>query len=124
MRLLQPSSNIQLSKKNPDQFLKRTCRILRTGFGQPSIFNADAVVQELLGQGKSLRDAREGGTSGCVEIGAFGKENYNLTGYFNLVKVLRSPCTMGLTRARGNRSACKAAPLPISPASSRIYECL
>ena len=88
MRLLQPSSNIQLSKKNPDQFLKRTCRILRTGFGQPSIFNADAVVQELLGQGKSLRDARSGGTSGCVETGAFGKENYNLTGYFNLVKVL------------------------------------
>ena len=88
MHLLQPSSNIQLSKKNPDQFLKRTCRILRTGFGQPSIFNADAVVQELLGQGKSLRDARSGGTSGCVETGAFGKENYNLTGYFNLVKVL------------------------------------
>ena len=39
-------------------------------------------------QGKSLVDARCGGTSGCVETGAFGKENYNLTGYFNLTKVL------------------------------------
>ena len=38
--------------------------------------------------GKTLVDARNGGSSGCVEVGAFGKENYNLTGYFNLPKVL------------------------------------
>ena len=29
-----------------------------------------------------------GAHSGCVEVGAFGKENYNLTGYFNMPKVL------------------------------------
>lgn len=88
MRLLQPSSNIQLSKKNHDRFLRRACEIVRKGWGQPSIFNADAVVQELLRQGKSLADARAGGTSGCVETGAFGKEAYILTGYLNLVKIL------------------------------------
>ncbi len=88
MRLVQPSSSIQVSKKNPDRFIKRAARIIRTGFGQPSIFNTDVVVQELIRQGKSLFDARCGGTSGCVETGAFGKENYNLTGYFNLPKVL------------------------------------
>ena len=52
MRLLQPSSSIQVSKKNPDRFVKRAARIIRTGFGQPSIFNADVVVQELIRQGK------------------------------------------------------------------------
>jgi len=88
MRLLQPSTSIQVSKKNPDQFIKRAAKIIRTGFGQPSVFNADAIVQELLRMGKSLADARNGGSSGCVEIGAFGKENYNLTGYFNIPKVL------------------------------------
>ena len=88
MRLLQPSSNIQLSKKNPDRFLKRACEIVRKGWGQPSIFNADLVVEELIRQGKRLEDAREGGTSGCVETGAFGREAYILTGYFNLPKVL------------------------------------
>lgn len=46
------------------------------------------VIEELLRQGKSLADARAGGTSGCVETGAFGKEAYILTGYFNLPKVL------------------------------------
>ena len=53
MRLLQPSSNLQLSKKNPDRFLKRGLEIVRKGWGQPSIFNADMVVEELLRQGKS-----------------------------------------------------------------------
>jgi trans-4-hydroxy-L-proline dehydratase len=88
MRLLQPSSNLQLSKKNPDRFLKKAAEIIQTGFGQPSIFNADAVVQEMVRAGKNIVDARNGGTSGCVETGAFGKENYNLTGYFNIPKVL------------------------------------
>ncbi len=88
MRLLQPSSNLQLSKKNPDQFLKKGCEIIRKGWGQPSIFNADMVVAELVRQGKAVEDARCGGTSGCVEAGAFGKESYILTGYFNLPKVI------------------------------------
>jgi trans-4-hydroxy-L-proline dehydratase len=88
MRLLQPSSNIQLSRRSPDRFLTRALEIVRAGWGQPSIFNADLVVEELLRQGKSLGDARAGGTSGCVETGAFGKEAYILTGYFNLPKVL------------------------------------
>lgn len=88
MRILQPSSMVQVSKKSPQQFLKRTALITKTGFGQPSYFNTDAIVQELLRQGKSLEDARNGGASGCVETGAFGNESYILTGYFNLNKVL------------------------------------
>ncbi len=88
MRLLQPSSMVQISKKNPDAFLHRALEIVRTGFGQPSLFNSEAIVAELLRQGKSLADARRGGASGCVETGAFGRESYILTGYFNLVKVL------------------------------------
>ncbi len=87
MRLLQPSSMIQVSKKNPDRFVKRAARIIKTGFGQPSVFNTDTIIQELLNQGKSLVDARNGGASGCVETGAFGTESYILTGYFNLTKI-------------------------------------
>ncbi|MGD8539368.1 MAG: pyruvate formate lyase family protein, partial [Candidatus Aminicenantes bacterium] len=96
MRILQPSSMVQISKKTPDSFLKRTLRILKTGFGQPSIFNTDAIIQELVRQGKSIEDARDGGASGCVETGAFGKENYNLTGYFNLPKVFEITLNNGV----------------------------
>lgn len=88
MRLVQPSSMVQLSKRNPERFLKRAIHIIKTGFGQPSVFNTDAIVQELVRQGKSIEDARCGGASGCVESGAFGKEAYILTGYLNLPKVL------------------------------------
>jgi pyruvate formate-lyase/glycerol dehydratase family glycyl radical enzyme len=88
MRLLQPSSMVQISRRNPDNYLLRALRIVRTGFGQPSLFNTEAIIEELLRQGKSIEDARNGGASGCVETGAFGKESYILTGYFNLTKIL------------------------------------
>lgn len=87
MRLLQPSSMVQISKKNPDFFVQRAVKITKTGFGQPSMFNTDAIVQQLVRQGKSVEDARNGGASGCVESGAFGTEAYFLTGYFNLAKI-------------------------------------
>lgn len=88
MRLLQPSSNVQISRKTPRKFLKRACEISRKGWGQPAFYNTEAIIQELLNAGKSIEDARRGGSSGCVETGAFGNEAYILTGYFNLPKIL------------------------------------
>ncbi len=101
MRILQPSSMVQISKKNSDRFLKRALKIIKTGFGQPSIFNTDEIIQELTRQGKSIIDARNGGSSGCVETGAFGKESYILTGYFNLVKVLEITLNNGIDPRTG-----------------------
>jgi trans-4-hydroxy-L-proline dehydratase len=103
MHLLQPSSNIQLSRKSPDAFLRHTLRVVRKGYGFPSIFNADSVVEEQLRQGKTLADARAGGCSGCVEVGAFGKEAYILTGYFNLVKLLEIALHNGVDPVSGER---------------------
>jgi formate C-acetyltransferase len=103
MHLLQPSSNLQLSRKNPDAFLKRGLEIVSEGWGQPSIFNADMVVEELLRQGKQIQDARCGGISGCVETGAFGKEAYILTGYFNLPKVLEVTLNNGVDPCTGKK---------------------
>lgn len=87
MKLLQPSSNVQISRKTPQDFLKKACAISRKGWGQPAFYNTDAIVQELLNAGKTIEDARKGGTSGCVETGAFGNEAYILTGYFNIPKI-------------------------------------
>jgi formate C-acetyltransferase len=103
MHLLQPSTNVQLSRKSPDHFLKHTLRVVSKGYGFPSIFNTDAVVQEQLRQGKTLEDARAGGCSGCVEVGAFGKEAYILTGYFNLPKVFEITLHNGVDPLTGKQ---------------------
>ena len=103
MHLLQPSNNIQLSRKNPDRFLQAALKVIRKGYGFPSIFNSDAVVEELVRQGKTVEDAREGGTSGCVEAGAFGKEAFILTGYFNLPKMLELALHNGVDPRTGEQ---------------------
>lgn len=101
MQLLQPSSNVQISKKTPKRFLKRACEISREGWGQPAFYNTEAIVQELLNAGKTIEDARRGGTSGCVETGAFGNEAYILTGYFNLPKILELTLFNGYDKVSG-----------------------
>jgi formate C-acetyltransferase len=101
MRLLQPSSMVQVSKKNPDHYIRRFLQIIKTGYGQPSVFNTDAIIQEMLRVGKSIEDARNGGASGCVETGAFGKEAYILTGYFNMPKVLEITLNNGIDPRTG-----------------------
>jgi formate C-acetyltransferase len=103
MHLLQPSTNVQVSGETSDEVLEHALRVIRKGYGFPSLFNADAVVREQLRQGKTIEDARAGGCSGCVEVGAFGKEAYILTGYFNLVKVLQLALHDGLDPRTGRQ---------------------
>jgi trans-4-hydroxy-L-proline dehydratase len=104
MHLLQPQANIQLSRCTNEEFLAAACKVIRRGRGYPSVFNADGVVEQLVRMGKSLEDAREGGTSGCVETGAFGKEAYILTGYLNLPKILELALHDGVDPRSGLRA--------------------
>ena len=118
MRLLQPSSMIQVSKKNPDKFIRKAVDIIKTGFGQPSVFNTDALVQEMLRAGKDVKDARNGGCSGCVETGAFGTEAYILTGYFNLPKILELTLNDGFDK----RTNMQLGPHTGNPADFKSYD--
>ncbi|MBN2271673.1 MAG: hypothetical protein JXN61_13725, partial [Sedimentisphaerales bacterium] len=103
MRLTQPSACVQVSKKNPDRFLRRACEVIRAGFGQPSVFNTDVIIQEMLQDGKTLTDARTGGPSGCVTVSSFGKESCTLTGYINWPKILELACNDGIDPNTGIR---------------------
>ncbi len=103
MHMVQPSNNVQISVRTPDAFLKHALRVVRMGYGFPSVFNADAVVREQVRMGKSLEDARAGGCSGCVETGAFGKEAYILTGYVSLPKILELALHDGTDPVTGRR---------------------
>jgi formate C-acetyltransferase len=101
LHLLQPQPSVHISSKTPDRFLKAATRVIRKGYGYPSVFNTDAVIMEQLRVGKSVEDAREGGTSGCIETGAFGKEAYILTGYLNIPKILEVTLNNGADQLTG-----------------------
>jgi formate C-acetyltransferase len=101
LRLLQPQCNIQVSARTPDSVLKKAARVVRHGMGYPSFFNADVVIEEQMRVGKTLEDAREGGTSGCIETGCAGKEAYLLHGYLNTPKVLELALNDGIDKMTG-----------------------
>lgn len=103
LHILQPGCSVHISSKTPDKLLHAATRVIRQGHGFPSVFNPDVYVLELLRQGKSLRDAREGGCSGCIEVGAFGKEAYLLTGYLNVPKILEVTLNNGIDPVTGTR---------------------
>lgn len=103
LQLLQPQANLQVSEVTPDRLLRTACSVIRRGSGYPSLFNADEVVAAQIAMGKSLEDAREGGTSGCVETGCFGKEAYLLHGYLNLPKILELALNDGADPLTGNQ---------------------
>ena len=103
LRLLQPQPSVHIGKNSPDRLLKATARVIRNGLGYPAVFNTDMVIEEMLRAGKTLADAREGGTSGCIETGAFGKEAYILTGYLNVPKILEVTLNNGTDPLTGKK---------------------
>ena len=103
MKLVQPNSNVTISKKSPQKFLKRACEISRKGWGQPAFYNTEAQITELINAGKSLEDARRGGSSGCVETGAWGSEAYILTGYLNIPKIFQLTLFNGFDEYSGKQ---------------------
>ena len=100
---LQPGLSIHIAENTPDQFLVEGIKVIRQGHGYPSVFNPDTYIKELIRDGKSLEDAREGGCSGCIEVGAFGKEAYLLTGYLNTPKILEITLNNGIDPESGKR---------------------
>lgn len=103
LHILQPGNSVHISAKTPNRFLKESCKVIRQGHGYPSVFNPDIYIQEMLRQGKSLTDAREGGCSGCIEVGAFGKEAFVLTGYLNVPKLIEITLNNGVNSTTGKR---------------------
>ncbi len=100
---LQPGLSIHIAQNTPDEFLLEGIKVIRQGHGYPSIFNPDTYVQEMVRAGKTIEDAREGGCSGCIEVGAFGKEAYLLTGYLNTPKILEITLNNGIDPETGKK---------------------
>ncbi|MBQ2535347.1 MAG: glycyl radical protein [Bacteroidaceae bacterium] len=104
---LQPGLSIHVSRVTPDEFVMAGAKVIRQGHGYPSVFNPDVYTKELVRQGKTQEDANEGGCSGCIEVGAFGKEAYILTGYLNTPKILEITLNNGIDPMTGKKLGLK-----------------
>ncbi len=118
IRTLQPNTAVQVSVKNPERFIRKALKVVGPGFGEPPFFNFDGVIVKMLRQGKRLGDARTAGVSGCVETGAFGKESYILTGYFNLPKILEITLNNGIDPQSGKKPGIETG----DPASFKTFD--
>ncbi len=118
LHILQPGNSVHISSKTPNRFLDTACKVIRQGYGYPSVFNPDIYIQEMLRSGKSIEDAREGGCSGCIEVGAFGKEAYLLTGYLNVPKIFEVTLNNGLDPVTGKTAGIQTG----DPRDFKTYE--
>ncbi|MGI6784282.1 MAG: trans-4-hydroxy-L-proline dehydratase [Aminivibrio sp.] len=122
LQLLQPQASVHISAKTPERFLKHACKVMRRGSGYPSAFNSEAVIMEQLGMGKSVEDARTGGTSGCIETGSFGKEAYILHGYLNVPKILELTLNNGVDPLSGKKIGLATGDPAAFAAFEELYE--
>lgn len=122
LHLLQPQPSVHISNRTPERFLKAATRVIRKGYGYPSVFNTDAVVMEQVRVGKTVEDAREGGTSGCIETGAFGKEAYILTGYLNVPKILEITLNNGFDQLTGKKVSIETGDPATFTSYQQLYE--
>ncbi|MEJ2197981.1 MAG: glycyl radical protein, partial [Desulfuromonadales bacterium] len=122
LHVLQPGNSVHVSSKTPDRFLNAACKVIRQGHGYPSVFNPDVYIVEMLRQGKSLKDAREGGCSGCIEVGAFGKEAYILTGYLNVPKILEVTLNNGVDPVTGKMAGIETGDPRSFESYAELYE--
>ncbi len=118
LHILQPGNSVHISSKTPNAFLNAASKVIRQGHGYPSVFNPDVYILEMMRQGKSLQDAREGGCSGCIEVGAFGKEAFLLTGYLNVPKILEITLNNGINPVTGKVAGIKTG----DPKTFKSYE--
>lgn len=89
-RLPDPNLSVRFSKDTPNDLLVDAAKLIRKGFGMPSLFCDEVVIKAMLSLNIPLEDARDYCSIGCVEVGIQGKWGHRATGmtYINFAKIL------------------------------------
>ncbi len=70
-RLPEPLLNLVYHDKLPEELLLKSVELIRTGIGQPAVYNSDVMIQRNLlhhaSEGVTLQDARDSVTIGCTQ---------------------------------------------------------
>jgi len=89
-KLPEPNLSVRFNKETPHTLLKDSARLIRKGFGMPSMFADEVCIPAMMTLDIPLEVARDYASMGCVETAIPGRWGHRATGmtYINFGKIL------------------------------------
>ncbi|ONI47057.1 pyruvate formate-lyase, partial [Candidatus Epulonipiscium fishelsonii] len=89
-KLPEPNLSVRFCKETPRDLLKDSAKLIRQGFGMPSVFCDEVVIPAMMTLDLNIETARDYASMGCVETAIPGKWGHRATGmtYINFGKIL------------------------------------
>ncbi len=102
-RLPEPNLSVRFSRETPRALIEDAARLIRKGFGMPSLFCDEVCIPAMLTLDLDLETARDYASMGCVETAIPGKWGHRATGmtYINFGKILEIILNNGMDPATG-----------------------
>jgi formate C-acetyltransferase len=102
-RLPEPNLSVRFWEKTPHGLILDAARLIRKGFGMPSVFCDEVVIPAMMTLDLDLTTARDYASMGCVETAIPGKWGHRATGmtYINFGKVFEIALNHGIDPATG-----------------------
>ncbi len=104
-RLPEPNLSVRYCEETPHQLIEDSAKLIREGFGMPSLFCDEVCIPAMQSLGLSEKVARDYASMGCVETAIPGKWGHRATGmtYINFGKILEIILHNGLEPVSGIR---------------------
>ena len=102
-RLPEPNLSVRYWAGTPRPLLEESARLIREGFGMPSMFADETVIPALMSIGLPEEVARDYASMGCVEVAIPGRWGHRATGmtYINFGKIMELVMNNGTDPASG-----------------------
>jgi formate C-acetyltransferase len=102
-RLPEPNLSVRFWAQTPRALLEDAARLIRKGFGMPSLFCDEVCIPAMSTLELDLETARDYTSMGCVETAIPGKWGHRATGmtYINFAKILELVLNNGCDPASG-----------------------
>jgi len=102
-RLPEPNLSVRFWGGTPRALLEESARLIREGFGMPSLFADETVIPAMMSIGLPLEVARDYASMGCVETAIPGRWGHRATGmtYMNFGKILEIVLNNGVDPESG-----------------------
>ena len=100
-RLPEPNLSVRYWEGTPRELLVESAKLIREGFGMPSMFADETVIPAMMSIGLPLEVARDYASMGCVEVAIPGRWGHRATGmtYINFGKILELVLNNGVDPA-------------------------